>query len=150
MCAVGSHCKLSLALNYPHTKGSVCSSCTWDLPAYFSLVLMGVFMYKSPSLPPVSMWNRRQESFLRFPSMIGFRWSTKQISEHEHPHPPHTALQALLTLMGFLVSFALPGRAGNNPPTLPHFTPSKPLKTTFIFSHIGLTYSIFLDISRSI
>lgn len=55
MCTSRSDYKLSLTPNYPHTKGGVGPAHTWDLPSYFSLVLMGVSMYKPSSLPPVSM-----------------------------------------------------------------------------------------------
>lgn len=74
----------------------------------------------------------------------------RQIVEHECTYSPHTVLQTLLKLTGILVSFAVPGGARNDLPTVSLFTPSKPLKISFMFSHTNSTCSIFLGISRSI
>lgn len=135
MPAVLSNCKLALALNYPHTKSIVCSSCTWDLPAYFSLVLMGVSMYKSSSLPPLLMWNRCQESFLHFRWLIGFRWNTKARLW------PWAHSSSTRCTPGFINTHGTScliccHRSGQKQSfcCAPLHPPPKPLKITFIFS----------------
>ena len=150
MCAVASNCKLSLALNYhpPHKRQCLLSR-TWDLPAYFSLVLMGVSMYKSSPLPPVSMVEQMPRELSAVLLLDWFQMIHKANLWVWARSLSTLCASGFINTHGTSCLICCP-RTSQKPSS--HCAPLHPLQAMekhFSFSHTSLTYSIFLDISRS-
>lgn len=126
-----SNWTLSLALNY-RSQRAVFVPPAHGLTRLFSISGNGGLCIKPLSFAQYQWWSRCQE-LSAFLLTDWFQMEHKSKSLSVGTLSPHTALQALLTLMGLLVSFAIPGVARNDPPTVPHLPPPKPLKISYNF-----------------
>lgn len=112
---------------------------------------MGVSMYKSSSLPPLSMWNRCQESFLHFRSLIGFRWNTKaKLWAWAHSSSTSCTPGFISTHGTSCLTCCLRSGQKISFCCAPLHPPISHWKSILFFPHICWTYSLFLDRSRAV